>query len=115
MLGKRQMTSEAPLPSAAKQARQESPGNKPHATSPGVKAAAFLTSCAFCGKGLGPGMDTYIYRYIYISAAGSRVDISLFSTYLSMFMSSSLRIRSVRSAAFVFHTNRMNYFSVCCD
>ncbi|KAK1620824.1 hypothetical protein QYE76_026341 [Lolium multiflorum] len=62
MLGKRQMTSEAPLPSAAKQARQESPGNKAHATSPGVKAAAFLTSCAFCGKGLGPGMDTYIYR-----------------------------------------------------
>ncbi|KAM0887758.1 hypothetical protein ACQ4PT_028794 [Festuca glaucescens] len=93
MLGKRQRsmvmrrtTSVASLPSAAKQVRQASGGDRARAwpsssasagavgtggaTSPsrdadglvGVVTAAFLAACFFCGKGLGPGKDTYIYR-----------------------------------------------------
>ena len=82
----RRTTSVASLPSVAKQVRQASGGDKARAgpsssasagavgtggaTSPGRHAgdlagmmtAAFLTACGFCGKGLGPGKDTYIYR-----------------------------------------------------
>ncbi|CAM0944137.1 unnamed protein product [Alopecurus aequalis] len=82
----RRTTSVASLPSEAKQVRQASGDDKVRAgptssasagavgtggaTSPGrhagdlafVMTAAFLAACSFCGKGLGPGKDTYIYR-----------------------------------------------------
>uniref|UniRef100_A0ACD5Z5J8 Uncharacterized protein n=1 Tax=Avena sativa TaxID=4498 RepID=A0ACD5Z5J8_AVESA len=82
----RRTTSVASLPSVAKQVRQASGGDRARAgpsssasagavgtggaTMPmrdasdlaGVMTAAFLTACGFCGKGLGPGKDTYIYR-----------------------------------------------------
>jgi hypothetical protein len=92
MLGKRQRsmlmrrtTSVSSLPSVAKQVRQADdkaragPSSSASAgavgtgaaTSPGrdadelagIMTAAFLAACGFCGKGLGPGKDTYIYRY----------------------------------------------------
>ncbi|KAM0927121.1 hypothetical protein ACQ4PT_003217 [Festuca glaucescens] len=83
----RRTTSVASLPSAAKQVRQASGGSdraragRSSSASAGavgtggaawpsrdadglvgVVTAAFLAACFFCGKGLGPGKDTYIYR-----------------------------------------------------
>uniref|UniRef100_A0ACD5YK31 Uncharacterized protein n=1 Tax=Avena sativa TaxID=4498 RepID=A0ACD5YK31_AVESA len=82
----RRTTSVASLPSVAKQVRQASGGDRARAVPSssasagavgtggaislrrdasdlaGMMTAAFLTACGFCGKGLGPGKDTYIYR-----------------------------------------------------
>jgi hypothetical protein len=67
LLGKRQR-SMLVLPSVAKQARQASggAGDTGAVGIPGLIPAAFLAACGLCGKGLGPGKDTYVYRYIYI-------------------------------------------------
>ncbi|BAF10049.1 FCS-Like Zinc finger 3 [Oryza sativa Japonica Group] len=87
MLGKRQRsqgtmhrtTSMASVPAAAKQGRRhvvEGPPRAPPASllagggpataaaadHGGVETAAFLKNCALCGRDLGPGKDTYIYR-----------------------------------------------------
>jgi hypothetical protein len=41
--------------------QQESGGEEARST--GWITAAFLTVCGLCGRALGPGKDTYIYRY----------------------------------------------------
>lgn len=73
-------TSMASVPAAAKQGRRhvvEGPPRAPPASllagggpatgaaadHGGVETAAFLKNCALCGRDLGPGKDTYIYRY----------------------------------------------------
>ncbi|XP_051192733.1 uncharacterized protein [Lolium perenne] len=83
----RRTTSVASLPPAPKQVRQEGgagdisaragPSSSASAVGTGAAAAwprsdadglvgvvtaAFLAACFFCGKALGPGKDTYIYR-----------------------------------------------------
>uniref|UniRef100_A0A0D9VL43 FLZ-type domain-containing protein n=1 Tax=Leersia perrieri TaxID=77586 RepID=A0A0D9VL43_9ORYZ len=78
-------TSMASVPSAAKQGRHVTDGAPRAAPPPGVRIGAggrpvaqrrfsggyhaagvertaFLKNCALCGKALGPGKDTYIYR-----------------------------------------------------
>jgi hypothetical protein len=95
MLGKRhrsmvmrRTTSVASLPPAPKQVRQDGGGADSRARAGpsssasaaawprsdadglvGVVTAAFLAACFFCGKALGPGKDTYIYRYARVVAA----------------------------------------------